>query len=714
MTLRKVLMVPILISLAAVVSYSDSISHSIRLLQQNTNISVSVVIFAVAAVVLQLVGHIVRARRMQCLIAPVKQGTVRFQFRALSIGYLFNVLLPLKLGELVRAKLIAEGERISFGFALTMVIIERLFDAIILVLTGLVLVAFGIVDFDAVWALLAALCVFIAVATISIVAAWKQSPGLLMVWSRFTNAFNRELRNSLRFRAWSIIYGLQRVVKSNRIRNYMLLTLASWTIYLLSTVLIVMAVAPHINGLNMVTRAVAPYFGMSVPAGPANLGAFSRVSDAFSSEVAMSPEQEVVTNLSLWAVLVIPTSVIGIVLLLWKTKEPVRRNLPNGSSEESLSDKLSRKENITPEMENFLESYFSGNSLSHIVHRLELEDNFRLLKYFKGGSDAITILAKQNGTRVVKKIIPIEFADRLQAQYDWLLNRKGKFGIVRPLAERLTKDHYSIDLEYDPRNEMYFEYMHHSVFSESKKVIDAAWKGLHQSIYRTTMPVYDPDAVEQYMQKHIFGCMEKACTVNSDLTQASESKTIIINGKQYHNFYEIMKMIRGNKQAMKDLATYSRSDEVHGDFAVDNILVSRDTRRPLLIDPAPDGNIIVGPVFDFGKNMQSLYCGYEFIVRSNDTVQLQEDGSIEYYNRRSVPYMELCEYVAHDLSAKYLTEAERRAMIFHAGALLIRRLKHQVYQAPGLTLAIYGAGIVALNDFLDQYNTTMTSKQSST
>jgi hypothetical protein len=101
--------------------------------------------------------------------------------------------------------------------------------------------------------------------------------------------------------------------------------------------------------------------------------------------------------------------------------------------------------------------------------------------------------------------------------------------------------------------------------------------------------------------------------------------------------------------------------------------------------------------------MQSLYCGYEFIVRSDDFIRLQADGSIEYYNRRSVPYMQLCDYVREELSAQYLTEHERRAMIFHAGALLIRRLKHQVYQAPGVTLAIYGAGIQALNDFLNFY-----------
>jgi hypothetical protein len=43
-------------------------------------------------------------------------------------------------------------------------------------------------------------------------------------------------------------------------------------------------------------------------------------------------------------------------------------------------------------------------------------------------------------------------------------------------------------------------------------------------------------------------------------------------------------------------------------------------------------------------------------------------------------------------------------MIFHAGALHIRRLKHQVYQAPGLTLAIYAAGLRALNDFYHLYD----------
>lgn len=101
--------------------------------------------------------------------------------------------------------------------------------------------------------------------------------------------------------------------------------------------------------------------------------------------------------------------------------------------------------------------------------------------------------------------------------------------------------------------------------------------------------------------------------------------------------------------------------------------------------------------------MQSLYCGYEFLFRGDEPALLGVDGSIVYRDQKSLRYTQLCDYVRSELAPKYLTQAEQRAMLFHAGVLLIRRLKHQVYQDPQLTLSMYASGVKTLNDFYDQY-----------
>lgn len=101
--------------------------------------------------------------------------------------------------------------------------------------------------------------------------------------------------------------------------------------------------------------------------------------------------------------------------------------------------------------------------------------------------------------------------------------------------------------------------------------------------------------------------------------------------------------------------------------------------------------------------MQSLYCGYEFLFRSNEAVVLGENGEINFQDQRSQQYVQLCDFVRRELAPQYLSTGEQKAIIFHAAALHIRRLKHQVYQNPSVALAMYAVGVRTFNDFLKQY-----------
>ncbi len=453
----------------------------------------------------------------------------------------------------------------------------------------------------------------------------------------------------------------------------------------------------------VVMLTAAPYYGVSLPSGPGSLGSYSNSANAINSQVGLRGDEQLIFDLTSWAVIVLPIALVGVVLLLSKTKEPFGRKLTKSSSHHSLMDKLSREEDISDEMELFLENYFSGNALSKIVHRLERSGEFKLLKYFKGGSDAITILAaEKDGRVVVKKIIALEYKDRLKAQYDWLNSRKHK-NIVKVLGEQTGSDYYAIDIHYDEQDDMFFDFLHSHPVEDSEKVLRTVWDSLHEILYKKTEHKTDYKALDTYIDKHIWVCLEKASAVNADLAAAASCDTLIINGKRYDGIHKIIDKINKHEQARMDIATYAHAKEVDGDIALDNILVSRKNQKPVIIDPAPDGNIINGPVFDFGKNMQSLYCGYEFLFRSNETVVLEGMNKINFQDRRTDQYVRLCEYVRNTLAPKYLSEGEQKAVIFHAATLHIRRLKHQVYQNPSIALAMYAVGVKALNEFYWQY-----------
>lgn len=705
MSIRKFLLIPLAISVVLFAYYSSEVKSSFETLTDTIHITSGLVACLIVAVILQICGHVVQAYKAKLLLSPIKESSTRFQFRALSIGYLFNAILPFRLGELIRARIISSAMTISFSFALVLIIFERAVDAMLLGLLGLLIIIFIIGTQHRVLIEYASLLIASATLIFAVIGLTvRQNKRMLRMWYRMTRWLNDDLKDSFRFKAWSIIYGLQRSLNRKTLVRYLWLSAASWALYGASIFVIAVYFFPQLSPANHLALSVAPYYGVAVPAGPANLGVFSRATNAFTSYLHLSPHTAIVFNLTAWAVLVIPIASIGLILLFVKTKETLWQTREKQASQNSLMNKLYRNEDISTEMASFLESYFSGNTLSRIVHRLELSEDFRLLKYFKGGSDAITILAAQDGKEIVKKIIPLEFENRLKAQYDWLVQRSGKPGIVKVLGEEKASDHYSIDLAYDPDNAMLFDFMHHSPQARAAQVMDEVWSYMFKHVYDKPKPL-NLHAKERtkYINTHIFGCLEKAAAVDAELLHAAEPAILTINGKQYDNLYQVMEKIRKHPEAWKDIATYRETSVVHGDVAVDNILVSSKTGKALLIDPAPDGNIISGPVFDFGKNMQSLYCGYEFMLRDETPVYLQDD-TINYRDQKSAQYTRLCSYIRKQVAPNYLSPAEQKSMLFHAGALHIRRLKHQVYYCPANTLKFYAIGVKTLNDFLAQYD----------
>jgi|GEM_PF-599954 len=705
MTLKRLLILPLLVSLVIFALFSSAVVDSFSDLTHNIDVTPGLLITVVVAIGLQLVGHVIRAKKTSLLFAQVKENSVRFQFRALSVGYLFNAILPFRIGELIRARIISDAMTISFGYAFILVVFERIIDAILLGIVGLVIITLFVEQGAGALTLYALTLIVLSVTVFAaLIMLRRENRHILHAWYRLTAVLNEDLKNSYRFKMWSVIYGLQQTLRSSVIRRYVSWTAASWLFYGASLVLVVQYFLHDYSVSQKAAVSTAPYYGVAIPSGPAYLGSFSNVVDDFAGFLHPGSSTSVAFILTVWAVLVLPIAIIGIVLLFGKTRETLWQTRPRQTSRQSIEHKLYRQEDISDGMKHFLENYFKGNSLSKIVHQLELSDNFKLVRYFKGGSDAITILALQHGREVVKKIIPLEFKDRLKAQYDWLEARNGTPGIVRVLNEEDTGQYYAIDLEFDPDNEMFYEYIHHKPIVKSKHIMDKVWESLFTELYSNVKRrrAYPKDR-DAYIEKHIFGCYDKASAIDAELVAAAEPETIIINGRVCRNLRQIMDDIKNHPQAWKDIATYAKSEEVHGDVIVDNLLVSSNTDDLLIIDPAPDGNIITGPVFDFGKNMQSLQYGYETLLRDEDRVVLHNGNEINFRDHSSEKYRELADYVRVELAARYLSEGERKSILFHAGALYIRRLKHQVHYTPANVLKFYAVGVLAFNDFLEQY-----------
>ncbi len=347
----------------------------------------------------------------------------------------------------------------------------------------------------------------------------------------------------------------------------------------------------------------------------------------------------------------------------------------------------------------------TDQDLNHILQQVAPNGGLSLVKNFKSGSDAMTVLVEQDGKFIVKKIVPKELEHRLRNQYLWLHKHREHERVVRVLGEHRAENHYAIDIEYCEDNMPFFEYVHANSFEEAAAILDELWNYMFSRVYNLEEIRLHENERDSYIADRLEKKLEHASSANADLAAAMKGDKIRVNDEAFDNYHVVMRRIKNNKRAWEDVATFRASSAIHGDLTIDNILVDISVNKPLLIDPSDD-NQIQGPVLDFGRHMQSLLYGYEFLNTDNEPVQLTRDNgmvAINFQDQRSSQYEQLHNHVVNEIMPKYLEEAERRAVLFHVGLFYGRVLAHRVTINPDNVLKFYGTSIKALNKFIEQY-----------
>lgn len=661
-------------------------------------------VIAISSIFL-LIGQWLRMLRTKIIIDQVRVGGVRGHFAALSVGYFFNSFLPFRLGELLRSYLISSRLQISFLYTLMAVVIERSFDLLFVCLVALLIaasVSTNISTLIFISALGGIIVSLIVLLTLWLLA--KENKQLLSVTWTITSLFNKKIQNSYRFKIWSLIYGLQKFIANKRsVLKYIILAFLSWVSLLISTGIIALYYFGDIGLARLVLLASEPYVAVNSLWGSIREDIFT--SNALSVlstnfDIILLKDFLIVT----WCVLIMPMALIGFISIFifdWKRK---KQSKPQQDII-SYSNKLSRQFDLSQEFPAFLDSYFKGNSLSKILHKIEIDGSVSLVKFFKGGSDAVTFLAIKDDHLYVKKIVSAEFAPRLRQQYNWLVKYNSK-NIVKVVDQDKTKLYYSIDLEYSPKNVSFFEYMHSRSLPEAKKIIDDTWSLAFKKIYtQINKEKKHNNKFKDYLEDRLINKVESAAKINNSLNEILRYKEIFINGERYYNLFNILDKIKNNKQCWNELITYRETDAAHGDLTIDNIMVNIVSNSPYIIDPSDD-NQVRGPVLDFGRHMQSLSYGYEFLCGDDSKVDyniVNGKPVVQYNDHKSARYMQLDEYVKNEVMPKYLTSTEINSVEFHVALFYGRMLTHRVIINPDNVIKFYATSVIGFNKYFNKY-----------
>lgn len=663
-----------------------------------------VIISLVFASGILLLAHSIRAYKTKQLLDTIKVTSWRTHTRALFIGYLFNALLPFRLGELIRAIVAGKGTKMSATFMFGLVLLERAFDGFILGLFILwLLIGTSVFDSPAVHSLVltaATLLVTITALILILLLTLRLQPAwLLRLCHAFTSLFNDSLRDSLRFKIWSLMYGLERVINLRRLLRYFALSLFMWALYLTA----VLPLSYHyLNKPGLTTLAgnsTISYLGISAPAGPSYIGSYQRFVQPYIDNNSDSPQLRKLLMIA-WLLQVLPAFAVGFVFVV-RTHETLQKPVRSGGSKNAdlTGDKLLRDIDISRDLGSFLDAFFTNNSLSRIMHRMEVGKNSKLIQYFKGGSDAVTALVYEDNRFLVRKITPIQYKYKLKSQYDWLTDKSNVNHIVKAISDETTDTYYKIDLEYNEQYLPFFDYIHSKPINSSKQILSQIFEHLFKSVYKVGDQITEVKDFEKYIQNRCLSKIRQAAEVNDELRSLIAYDKLTINGKSYKNIHIVIDEILADKKLCQKLSTY-RKCSVHGDVTIDNILASKEDDSFLLIDPNDNENEISGPVFDFGRLGESLLYGYEFLNRDESKVSIS-DNNVEFEHARSHNYAELEKHMLK-LQKQYLTPEESFAVPFHVAVMYSRMLTHRVNINPLNAAKYYATSVVAFNKFLGE------------
>ena len=180
-------------------------------------------------------------------------------YRAEMVGHFGNNVLPLRLGELMRAFMVSKDRKVSKSYVIGTIILERAIDTISLIIIAVYLIIISPYDIFLIknifWIIFSLLVVIISMSLISI--------------------FIKNVKSEIRFlkHIRELFSGI-RSMKFSAVLPVILLSILIWLIYLLNIYFLQYAFNFNLDFIQILMILVFSYLALGVPAAPGMIGTY--------------------------------------------------------------------------------------------------------------------------------------------------------------------------------------------------------------------------------------------------------------------------------------------------------------------------------------------------------------------------------------------------------------------------------------------------------
>ncbi len=666
--------------------------------------------FFLVAVILLIAGHMVKAGR-QKLFADFYEDVKPVVFNeGLAAGYLVNLVVPFRLGDLLRAFIVGRRMRNGFSFAFATVVVDRILDVIVV---GFIYLALYLISpsvgFDtgrsAFFYMLLSLVALILIAAVTFARR-----GVKKVIRFFTGIFNEKIELTLMFFFWSIITAFRDMAVKMAKRRLALYTLVMWGLYIASYYVISLVLRGMGGDASLMYVFSYLFSSSSIDRGTLTGGYIDTVMVAY---------------LAISAGLLLVISIVFDIA--------VRKKRGTAAGDDAVADTCENSSDEVPEKtlmllpqvheadrRTFLENYFEADRTSYVRGYLEANNDIQIISDYSAGSNATTLLAIRDGRTIFRKYVVGSDAGKLHDQVEWIRRYGASLPLPEIIEEKQEEGMTLYDMPAVTGGMGFFEYIHTNPVDQSFGILKKVCEKLEQGLYGVSgmqeaengMSVEDSAektgdtesgrssrsdsagagiaAVDIYIEEKVLKNIN-LIEENHRLSELLKYEEVVINGRRVKGFPELKRQM--SRERLKEVFASDVESPIHGDVTVENIVtVPVSDRYPdgyYLIDPNT-GNILDSRYIDIAKILQSLHGGYEFLMRTD---RCRVSGNeIQFMSGMSKAYRDLYrEYRAY-LESRY-DEKAMRSIRYHEMVNWLRLMPYKLEKNPQ-TAAVFLAGLL--------------------
>ena len=275
-------------------------------------------LWLIPAVVVYFLAFTLRAWRWQSLLAHLGGVTLGRSYFVATIGYAANNVLPLRLGEFVRAYLLRRNPGLDMTAGLATIAVERILDG----LTLLLWLGIGLLLFASVWTLSPLLTLAAQIAAVVFIGA---GAGVLLA-VLFPNAAMRAARGVTRPLperyasralgiAESLLHGFEAIKDARKIPFWFVISNAVWAGEAIVYVLVAEAMDVNAPIVVLCVAVAASNLATAVPSSSGGIGPFELLAKETLVRAGigagLATAYAVVIHATLW----IPVTIAGVILV---------------------------------------------------------------------------------------------------------------------------------------------------------------------------------------------------------------------------------------------------------------------------------------------------------------------------------------------------------------------------------------------------------------